>query len=181
MERSTPIAAEQQRLEALARYHVLDTPPEEDFDQVTALAADICRTPIALISLLDGNRQWFKSKVGLAVDETPRGYAFCAHAIGQHEPFVVDDATRDARFRDNPLVTGAPGIRFYAGVPLWVDSGHCLGTLCVIDTVPRELTPEQVKKLTILARHVAYKFDFRLQDLKLKEDLARVKNTRKSA
>ena len=93
----------------------------------------------------------------------------------------MDDATRDGRLGDSPLVTGAPGIRFYAAVPLWVDSGYCLGTLCVIDTVPRELTPEQLKKRAILARHVAYKLDFRLQDLKLKEDLARVKNTRKSA
>ncbi len=181
MENATPPENEQQRLQSLARYQVLDTPPEEDYDRVAALAADICQTPIALISLIDGQRQWFKARVGLAVRETPREYAFCAHAIAQDRLFEVTDAARDGRFRDNPLVTGSPGIRFYAGVPLAVDSGYRLGTLCVIDTVARELTETQRKKLVILARHVSYKLDFRLQDLKLKEDMAALKTRPKPA
>ena len=171
MQHTTP-EDERQRLEALARYRVLDTPPEEDFDRVVALAADICDAPIALISLIDRQRQWFKAKVGLAVNETPRAYAFCAHTIRQDDLFQVEDASRDERFRNNPLVTGTPRIRFYAGVPLVVETGHHLGTLCVIDTLPRVLTAAQAAKLSILARHVSYKLDFRLQDLQLKEDLA---------
>ena len=181
MKSSTPLEDEQKRLQVLARHQVLDTPPEEDYDRVVALAADICGTPIALISLVDRDRQWFKAKVGVSASETPREYAFCIHTITQDELLQVKDATRDERFKDNPLVAGAPGVRFYAGVPLVVESGHRLGTLCVVDMVPRELTLAQCNKLVILVRHASYKLDFRLLDLKLKEDLAALKIIPKSA
>lgn len=145
---------EQQRLDALRQYAVLDTPDEAVFDELTELAAHICEAPIALISLIDENRQWFKSKVGLDVAETSRDIAFCAHAIHQPELFIVADATLDARFADNPLVMGDPLIRFYAGAPLITEAGYALGTLCVIDRQPRELLPSQQYALRVLSRHV---------------------------
>jgi GAF domain-containing protein len=151
---------------------VLDTPPEEDFDQIAALAADVCETPIAFLTLIDGRRRWLKAKVGFFVAELPREISFCSHAIAQDDLFQVTDATGDEGFRENPLVTGTPGIRFYAGVPLRVDSGFRLGTLCVLGTVPRQLTAVQRKKLTILAQHVSYKLDFRLLQFKVETDLA---------
>lgn len=130
---------ERNRLERLRALGVLDTAAEEAFDRITRLAAQLLRVPIALVSLVDEERQWFKSRVGLDVTETPRELAFCAHTICQDEVMVVENATSDHRFADNPLVTGSPNIRFYAGVPIRTSDGFRLGTLCAIDRVPRQL------------------------------------------
>src|SRR5712692_3005554 len=140
------------RLDALYAYDVLDTPPEAAFDDLTRLASQICGTPVAMVSLVDGNRQWFKSKIGTEVTETPRDIAFCAHAILQPDLFIVTDAEADERFADNPLVTAAPHVRFYAGAPLITPEGHALGTLCAVDQVPHTLSPDQQEALRALAR-----------------------------
>ena len=150
-----------QRLAALRCYDVLDTPPEQAYDDLTLLASQICQTPTALVSLIDEKRQWFKSKHGLMVDETSRDVAFCAHAICGEGVLVVPDASQDARFADNPLVTNAPEIRFYAGAPLRSPDGHMLGTLCAIDHTPRILTREQQQLLTDLAALVMEEFEYR--------------------
>src|SRR5437867_7706717 len=145
---------EKKRLKVLWQYSVLDTVPEEIFDDLTELAARICGAPIAMITLVDEKRQWFKSKIGVSVSETSRDISFCGHAIMQQELFIIPDATKDERFSHNPLVTSDPKIRFYAGAPLITPDGHALGTLCVIDKVPRELRPEQKSALRGLARNV---------------------------
>jgi len=145
---------EAERLNALRGYKILDTHPEDRFDDLTRLAALICRTPIALVSLVDEDRQWFKSKIGLAASETPREDAFCAHAIVTQDLLVVPDATRDPRFASNSLVLGEPHIRLYAGAPLTAPDGHNLGALCVIDRRPRRLSREQLEALRILSRQV---------------------------
>lgn len=151
----------------LWQYEVLDTVPEELFDDLTELAARICEAPIALISLVDEKRQWFKSKVGTDVKETSRDVSFCAHAIKQSELFIVPDAAQDPRFAHNPLVTSDPKIRFYAGAPLITPDGYALGTLCIIDKVPRDLRPDQKQALVILARHVVSQLELRRRSREL--------------
>ncbi len=153
--------SEARRLQVLRSYHVLDSPVESEFDDIASLAAQICGTPIALISLVDEYRQWFKARIGIDATGTPRESSFCAHALEQTVPLVVPDATRDARFAANPLVTGEPFIRFYAGAPLIAPGGEVLGTLCVIDQLERSLTAEQSRALTLLAREVMTHLELR--------------------
>ena len=160
---------EARRLKVLWQYDVLDTVPEEVFDDLTELAARICEAPIALISLIDENRQWFKAKVGVTLNETSRDISFCSHAIKQTDLFIIPDATQDARFANNPLVTSDPKIRFYAGAPLITPDGYALGSLCVIDKVPRDLRPEQKQALRVLARHVMMQLEVRRHAKELNE------------
>jgi PAS domain S-box-containing protein len=157
------ITAERARLEALERYAILDTTPEEAFDEIVGLASDFCDTPIALISLVDDTRQWFKARRGLDAPETSKDISFCAHAIAACGLFVVPDARNDPRFADNPLVTGPPNIRFYAGAQLTTPDGHNLGALCVIDRQPRQLSTVQQTALSSLARQVIVQLELRRQ------------------
>ena len=158
----TPVPdSETERLAALKAYRILDTESEQSYDDITTLAAHICGVPITMISLVDETRQWFKSRVGMPQPQTPREIAFCAHAIFRHEPFLVRDAKKDPRFADNPLVTGEPHIRFYAGFPLVNPEGLALGALCVIDRKPHQLSAEQEKAMQALSRQVMVLLELR--------------------
>lgn len=159
---------EKKRIESLQALELLDTLPEADFDSLTKIASQICDTPIALISLVDKDRQWFKSKVGLEASETHRDFAFCSHAILQDDVFVVEDSSKDNRFFDNPLATGAPFVQFYAGAPLLAPDGLPIGTVCVIDSKARQLSKEQIFSLKSLSQQITRLLELKTQINKLK-------------
>jgi len=159
---------ESERLAALRRYDILDTPAEADFDDFTRLASQICGTPIATITLIDTARQWFKSNIGMGVSETPRDTSFCGRTILGSEILEVPNALEDERFRDSPLVTGDPNVRFYAGAPLVTPDGQNIGALCVLDRTPHHLTPEQREMLILLSRQVVHLLELRLAGRRIK-------------
>lgn len=163
---------EAQRLAALRRYRILDTDPEQAFDDLALLASQICGTPMALITLVDADRQWFKARVGVSLIETSRSISFCSRAIRRKGLFVVPDVLEDGEFRDNPMVTGDPHIRFYAGAPLVTHDGHALGTLCIVDRVPRTLTTQQTEALQALKRQAEAQIELRGSLIELKKALA---------
>ncbi|MBD1826736.1 PAS domain S-box protein [Microcoleus vaginatus GB1-A2] len=171
---------ERERLKALESYQILDSPPEAEFNQIVQLAQEICETPIALLSLMDSDRQWFKAKIGLEAPETHRDRAFCSHAILQPDLFIIPDTLKDKKFADNPLVVADPHIRFYAGMPLLTPEGHALGTLCTLDRVPRELTPEQEQALKNLAKQVLLELQKRRNRLAQQEKVAQHQRRKKS-
>ena len=173
MQAPPPVADEKGRLAALQRYKVLATPPEGVLDDLTRIAAYVCQAPIALLTLVDGERQWFKSRIGMPLGETPRQLSFCAHAIHATDLYVVEDTLRDERFADHPLVVGDPFIRFYAGAPLRTADGHAIGTLAVADAVPRQLTAEQLDALRVLGRQAMAQLELRRQRLDLAGDALR--------
>lgn len=168
-----PIPAnEPERLQVLQRYQILDTAPEQAFDDLTNLAAYICGTPMALITLVDANRQWFKSKVGFEAFQTPRELAFCAHTICKpNEVLIVPNTLKDERFFTNPFVTSEPNIRFYIGAPLVTPDNFALGTICAIDVVPREITKEQILALQALSRQVVRQLELRINLVNLKNNI----------
>lgn len=169
---------EQERLAALINYNILDTDPEAEFDGMVQLASAICETPIAAISLVDRDRQWFKAIIGLDAKETSRDLAFCAHTILQNDILIVPDALKDERFFDNALVTAEPNIRFYAGAPLITTNGYPLGTICVIDHVPRELTQNQQLALKALSSHIITQFELRLSHQKINQYVRELHHTK---
>lgn len=161
---------EAKRLENLKSYHILDTLPEEEYDAITKIASVICNTPIALISIIDESRQWFKSKHGLNATETPREFSFCAHSILQpDELFIINDARKDKRFFDSSLITSDPNVVFYAGAPLNSSEGYSLGTLCVIDNEPKKLNNTQKESLSLLAKQVVTLLELRKKNRELAE------------
>ncbi len=169
---------EAQRLAALHRYHILDTPPEQAFDDFVHLASTICQTPIAVLTFLDRDRQWFKASVGATVKETPREHAFCSHTIVHDGVMIVEDALRDPRFADNPYARDGIGPRFYAGAPLIDSEGMALGAICVTDRQPRHITPEQTRALEALARQIIVLLEFRRANAELADALEQVKTLR---
>jgi GAF domain-containing protein len=168
---ATSISNEAARVAALNRYAILDSEPEQSFDDLVILATHICHVPMAMLSLVDDHRQWFKSKLGVRVQETPRESSICAHAIQQGNLFIVPDTLQDPRFRENPLVTGEPHIRFYAGAPLINEDGYALGTLCVLDREPRELDVEQKDAINALSRLALRQMELRMNLQNLKDAL----------
>jgi two-component system NtrC family sensor kinase len=168
---ATAPSQEAARVAALDRYAILDTEPEQTFDDLVILAAYICKTPIAMLSLVDERRQWFKSRVGVQIRETPKETSFCVHAIQQEDLFIVPDTLKDPRFKDNPMVLGEPHIRFYTGAPIVNEDGFALGTLCVIDRQPRELDSEQKEALWALSRLALGQMELRQNLQLLKEAL----------
>lgn len=167
---------EEERMKSLESYAILDTLSETEFDNLTFLAAQICDTPISLVTFIDNDRQWFKSRIGLDVFQTPRDYAFCTHAINQpNDVFIVPDSREDERFYDNPVVTGEPNVIFYAGVPLVTEKGLPLGTLCVIDQVPRELTANQILSLKALAHQTLKLLELRLNKMELENTMGKLR------
>jgi signal transduction histidine kinase len=165
---------ETDRLAALYALDILDSPAEQDFDDIVKLASTVCGVPMSLVSLLDSDRQWFKARLGTDLTETPRDMSFCAHAILGRDLLVVPDATKDARFADNPAVDQAGGVRFYAGAPLITTDGYALGTLCVIDREPRHLDAEQLQALRALARQVTSQIELRRHSIALANTTARL-------
>jgi GAF domain-containing protein len=166
---------ERERLEVLRAFRVLDTDPDRPTDDLVAIAAATARTPMALISLVDETRQWFKARIGIDACETAREHSFCAWAIHSRDPFVIEDAHADPRFAGNPLVTGEPHVRFYAGFPLWTQDGTCLGSLCVIDRNARSLDAETIGTLERLARCVVDQLEARRLSRELADALERVR------
>jgi GAF domain-containing protein len=171
---TTP-ANEADRLEALRRYRILDTAPEAEFDDIVQLASFICQSPMALVSLVDSERQWFKARIGVEAAQTDREFSFCAHTICDCKTLIVEDATKDARFADNPLVTGEMHLRFYAGAPLVTSDGLGIGSLCVLDRSPRTLTKEQTDALEKLSRIVVSRLELRRASAELARALENVK------
>ncbi len=175
MERAAKPLLESERIAALRAFEVLDTAPEPAYDDIVAIAAELCDTPIALISLVDDDRQWFKAKVGLDATQTSRDVAFCAHAILDDCALVIPDATLDPRFADNPLVTEEPHVRFYAGAPLVEANGHALGTLCVIDQKPRTVSSSAMRALEALGRRVVAELELKRTAAQLSDALERAR------
>jgi len=173
MTTTAPLPADEaERLKVLAACAILDSPPEQSYDDLTQLAAYVCGTPMALVSLIDANRQWFKSRIGVRPSQTGREISFCAYTILRPEPLIVADTLRDPRFLGSSLVIGEPFIRFYAGVPLRTREGYALGTLCVLDQKPRQLEPEQLDQLKALARLAAFLLELRRAVPRLHDTLA---------
>jgi GAF domain-containing protein len=170
---------ERGRFDKLRIYDILDTPPEAAFDRITRLVADIIDVPMVPVSLIDRERQWFKSRQGLDATETPRSLAFCAHAILENDLFVVEDATKDERFSDNPLVTEDPNIRFYAGAPLTTPDGFNLGTFCAIGSKPHQLSAQHCRLLEDLAAPVADEMELRLALRSSRQHLAEANDAKK--
>ena len=168
---------EQERLQALHEYRILGTKPEQSYNDLTTIASEVCNTPISLLSLVDQNRQWFKAKVGVEASETPRDWSFCAHAIQSTDPLIVEDALNDERFSDNPLVSGDPNIRFYAGFPLQNNEFHRIGTLCVIDREPKTLTKTQINVMEALARQAVAFLELRKRSITLLESFCQLTNS----
>ena len=167
---------EQDRLRALAEYRILGTQPENCYDDITKIACLTCKTPVALMSLVDADKQWFKSKVGFDTQETPRDWSFCSHAILSSEPLIIEDATLDKRFMENPLVVKEPKIRFYAGFPLRTPDDQKIGTVCVIDREPGGLCQEQIFVMEALSRQVVILLELRKRSLKLMDALTHMHN-----